>query len=1432
MLGGLFSALSAVVGATPQSEPGSQSVSLVPQIGHSETINAVAYSPDGTQIATASDDGSVRLWDRKAREVRAVLSGHEDRVNSVAYSPDGQYIVSSSMDGTVRVWDSARATAVATMEATAHSAAYSPDGRRIVSGGLDDSVRVWDAAAHAELAGLTGHEGSVMSVVYSPDGEQIASGSSDGTIRIWDSTKSTEIRVHRGHNDWVLSVAYSPDGQQVASASRDNTIRIWDADTGAEISVFKGHDRDVVSVAYRPDGRHIVSGSRDGSVRVWDAASGDTVAILQGGDGVAYSPDGRLIASGTVDGTVQVTNARTGKPISNDVERSPGSISAVRFNGRGDRVVAAIELGSIWLWDSTSGVALRTLRNRTYFVERLAFSPDDSLVAGSGGPWAGITVWDVETAELVEFDESISAVAYSPDGNRLASASRNGAVRIWDAKSGEVVGTSEGHRSRALAVTFSPDGSRIASGGFDDTVRVWDAENASEVARLEGHSSWIYSVSYSPDGRHLASGSQDGTVRIWDVATAEGVAILSGHEDGVRSVAFSPDGQWIASGGDDATIRLWHVATASEAAILEGHDGWIWSVAYSPDGAGLVSASLDGTVRVWDTVTRRPIAILNEHARAVAYSPNGGVIAYGSSTGEVLVWNAKSKDVVGFFRGHESTVTGVTFSPDGTRMASGSADWTIRIWSLSDEENHGILSGVDDWVRSFASGKNSLSDLQNHCNGINIGGHEYAWPYSQRVACSETQVASGGGSGVLSIADTGGANELLFQVLPSDQWITYRPDHATYISSENAADLVRVRFDSPECPLFRFLGSRICPLYPLDWYENKLRKSPGYFQDQPEATAPIHQKEIRMIMYIITPTIMPFATPAVAVLASFFVTFYYFRQRNAERRRSVRGHSDPVVRDVRTFLEEAGATASSLEDDSLLIIRAPAALQAHTPVPVVITGEAATERHVRKLVAHAKHAQEDLSERVGLLIYREAPEALARLEMGAVRLRDRFSIVPIPYAEVTRALRSSEADRLLVRYSELYLPGSNLFDYRNSISDALTFFGRTHLLQRLRADLTKSRQSVGLFGLRKSGKTSVLLQLRSALHRGNPAYAAVYCDLQYYGERDTFGSDIYNSIVSQLCDIIASRTGRSRPRFAPFPSDMPCVRSSVEFSHRVEKLAIILSQSGIALPMLCFLDEVERILPRMSHSAGRIGEYNSFFGTLRALCQQQRVLALLVTDVFPDCNRINHWPQRDAASNPIYSFLTEVFLGPFSEEDTVAMISDIGDLMGRRLDAETARAIHRESGGHPFVARQIASIVCSEVSTYGDEPVTWKSAQSYVEDPFRESPKQSLTLQTYCDAGIMGELEKRGFVAADAILRLLASREVCENVVTEDALSVRVGALYTESQWLSALVWLEATGLVRREEICGGLGYRVTPLVGRWLQMDMAAEELKRWRTL
>src|SRR5262245_36518890 len=258
------------------------------------------------------------------------------------------------------------------------------------------------------------------------------------------------------------------------------------------------------------------------------------------------------------------------------------------------------------------------------------------------------------------------------------------------------------HNGTVYSVTFSPDGKRMATGSDDGAVRLWDAATGQELLNVNGHTGFISSVAFSPDGKRLAIGSSDHTVRLWDAATGQELLTLKERLGYALSVAFSPDGKRLATGGVNRTAKLWDAATGQKLLTFEHYAE---TVAFSPDGKRLVTGGGEYTVKLWDAATGQELLALREETdkfRSVAFSPDGKRLATGSMDHTVRLWDAATGQELLTIKGHSNSVFSVTFSPDGKRLATGGSDRTVRLWDAATGQELLTLKGHWNSVWSVA----------------------------------------------------------------------------------------------------------------------------------------------------------------------------------------------------------------------------------------------------------------------------------------------------------------------------------------------------------------------------------------------------------------------------------------------------------------------------------------------------------------------------------------------------------------------------------------------------------------------------------------------------------------------------------------------------------------------------------------------------------
>jgi WD40 repeat protein/serine/threonine protein kinase len=510
---------------------------------NSGTAYAVAFSPDGSQLAAGSD-GVANLWDWRNDRILHTLRGHEKRPISVAFSRDGQRLATGDWRGAVRLWNTTTGELVRTLtesQQTRHpvsALAFDQDGERLATASYERRVDIWDTVT-GELIRPLPHSWRplVLGVAFSPDGLRLASAGEDKMVHLWDAETGLEVLTLRGHTGYTGCVAFSPDGNRLASASTDGTIRVWDAtalrrDEEQEVArTLRHHDSEVFTLAVSRDGR-VVSGGFGAPAKVWDPQTG-RVTEFPGHRRMVFSlawrPDGQRVASAGAEGGVM----------------------------------------SVKVWDPQTGHEDFTLPN------------------------------------ALPGDPEFFVVAFSPDGRSLVVGRANGMLQVWDAQTqkARVLGT---HQRPIRGLVFSPDGLHLASASPDGEFKLWDATRLDKnqearvkvLGRLHGPHS---NLAFSPDSKRLATGGEENTVKIWDVQTGRPLHSRPGHHGDVYAVAFSPDGRWLASAGEDSTVRVWDCQNNYKwARTLRGHTALVSSLGFSRDSTHLYSGSRDTTVKVWD----------------------------------------------------------------------------------------------------------------------------------------------------------------------------------------------------------------------------------------------------------------------------------------------------------------------------------------------------------------------------------------------------------------------------------------------------------------------------------------------------------------------------------------------------------------------------------------------------------------------------------------------------------------------------------------------------------------------------------------------------------------------------------------------------------------------------------------------------------------
>ncbi|VXD12533.1 WD40 domain-containing protein [Planktothrix paucivesiculata] len=527
--------------------------------GHSRGVRSVDFSPNGEFLATASDDGTAKLWDLQGQELITFI-GHSGWVMSVVFSPNGEFLATASYDGTAKLWD----------------------------------------LQGQELITFTGHSQRVTSVAFSPNGNYLATASDDRTAKLWN-LQGQELITFTGHSQRVTSIAFSPDGKYLATASGDRTAKLWNLQ-GQELVKFTGHCALIMSVVFSPDGKYIATASGDGRAKLWDLQGQLFASCLEYFSGVSavrsitFSPDSKYVATACSDGTAKLRDYLQPQKLVSFTGHLAW-VSTVAFSPNGKYLATASNDETAKLWDLQGQELVTFTINGLLYC--MAFSSDAKTLVTISGETAKL--WNLQGQELVTFttghSDIVRSVAFSPNGKYIATGSDDKTAKLWNLQ-GQELHTFTGYSDWIMSVSFSPNGEFLAIGCGDGTATLWDLHRRELLKKFEDDYGEVMSVCFSPNSQFLVTGYGWETARLWDLQGKK-LAKFPGHSDIVTSVCFSPDGQFLATTSEDKTVKLWDLQ-GQELAEFTGHSNMIYSLAFSPDGQYLTTGSHDGTVKVWD----------------------------------------------------------------------------------------------------------------------------------------------------------------------------------------------------------------------------------------------------------------------------------------------------------------------------------------------------------------------------------------------------------------------------------------------------------------------------------------------------------------------------------------------------------------------------------------------------------------------------------------------------------------------------------------------------------------------------------------------------------------------------------------------------------------------------------------------------------------
>ncbi len=1056
--------------------------------------------------------------------------------------------------------------------------------------------------------------------------------------------QSPEIILKTHHSGSVNAVQYSPDGNLFATAGADNTIKLWSVASGVLLRTLSKHESDIFTIAFSRDGRYLASAGYDRKVIVWDVFSGNIAHTFLDHDlavtSLAFSADGALLASGSRDKRVSIRDMQDGKLL-HTLKLHRGVVTCVAFDAQAQFLVSGDTEGDILIWNPQSGLLGHRLKAHSGGVSSLTFFDGGERLVTVGKDGL-IKRWATNTWRFVDLLGKsalpLTGLAATHEGPLLVVTSGKDA-QIWDAATRRINHELLGHKAEITAIAFSSDGLSVATSDVEGFVNQWRVQTGTLAQSIAPQSFSANNIAFSPDGKRLASANESGSLKLWDIEKGIFTYSIPAHTQPVSGIAFDPNGRMLASAGLDGSAALWEVKNGTLLQRLSADNEAVYAVGFSPDGRLLATAGQDKMVHLWLAANGQLLRSMSGHlARiwSVDFNPTGSLLVTASDDYTVRIWNVRNGTLLKTLIGHTALVRIARFSPDGRFVASASSDKTIRLWEVGSGRQTSVLQGHTSSVKAVAFSPDGRT--------LASGGFDNSIRLWDISTGQTIRTLMGHSNDINALAFSGNGSWLASAGADGAVrlWEPLTGETQFVFANLPNSQWLSYRPGSPfyagskNAPQFAAIrfGLNIDNLQPLSRFSSELHTD--NLTKSLAGPAPVLNRSENAAQ-IFDPGNYNLWFAGFVLLAIAGLVFAWVLRQKAQ----------PPQSDASHFFSRAGFSDIQSVSGNALLLGANGQMiclalewrNGHT------LGD---ENLLQTLTKRRPNPKQKW--RVYLIYDNEPPD-----HSEVLRLRTALTCVTIPISSalLANSLSSNRCKETLIELEAAYVKRTDPYYEAAPIQDAGLFFGRKEFLDRIPAELANGG-CIALLGLPKIGLTSIAMQLRQRYVDAPVAYL------------DSASGQ--HSAEECLTEIYWQLSGLNRS-----PGARP-----LSLTDACKKIKRLHSTAGAAQPFLIILDDL------------LVTKRTGLLPALENLATRKKCISVLITTT--------NIESVSTKTDPFVTSFQREVIGFFRPATSETMIRGLGALNETSWIEDSVERMFYYCGGHPFVTRLFASIVCKQGS--------------------------------------------------------------------------------------------------------------------------------------